>query len=322
MKAIYKYNILFLCVSILFSCAKENKLTVDVSDIGVNLKVDRFDTAFYNTPVDQLGHLKKMYPRLFPTNTPDSIWVAKMQDKDEQELFSETQKLYENFDEQNDRLISLFKHVKYYYEGFEEPTVVTLLTNVNYESKVISRDSLLLISLDVFLGADSPIYDDFPEYIKRNFTNDHIVVAAAAELAKREIPRTNDRTFIARIIQRGKLLYMLDAFLPEENDALKIGYTEAQIHWADFNDVDVWKYFIENDYLFSTDQELSRRFIEEAPFSKFFLANDNESPGKIGAWFGWQIVRAYMQNNEVSLQEMLRTDNAVIFKKSKYKPTK
>jgi len=318
----YKYNLLFLCLMFICSCAKEDKLAVDVSDIGVHLKVDRFDTAFYNTPVDQLERLKKTYPRLFPANTPDSIWVAKMQDKDEQELFAETQKLYKNFDQQNEDLISLFKHVKYYYKGFQEPTVVTLLTNVNYERKVVYADSLLLVSVDVFLGADSPIYSDFPEYIKRSFTNKHMVVAVAAELAKREIPRANDRTFISRIIQQGKTLYMLDAFLPEESDAVKIGYTEAQIKWATFNDVDIWKYFVENEYLFSTDQELSRRFIDDAPFSKFFLANDNESPGKIGAWFGWQIVRAYMQNNEVTLQQMLQTDNAVIFKKSKYKPTK
>ena len=97
---------------------------------------------------------------------------------------------------------------------------------------------------------------------------------------------------------------------------------QEQIDWADYNDVDVWKYFIQNEFLFSTDQELSKRFIENAPFSKFYLANDNESPGKIGAWFGWQIVRAYMQNNNVTLQQMLQTDNEDIFKKSKYKPTK
>ena len=101
-----------------------------------------------------------------------------------------------------------------------------------------------------------------------------------------------------------------------------MGYTQEQIDWAEYNDVDVWKYFIQNEHLFSSDQELSSRFIENAPFSKFYQANDNETPGRIGSWFGWQIVRAYMQNNDVSLQEMLQTDNETIFKKSKYKPIK
>ncbi len=318
----YKYNVLFLCLVVLFSCAKDNKLIVDVSDIEVKVDIKRFDTAFYTTPIDELEGLKETYPYLFPGQVPDSIWTAKMQDKDEQELFAETQKLYKNLDSQKESLTSLFRHVKYYYEGFREPTVVTLLTNVDYESKVVYADSLLFVSLDVFLGVDNPVYADFPEYIKRSFTNEHIVVAVALELARREIPRTNDRTFISRIIQQGKLLYMTDAFLPMVSDVHKIGYSDAQIEWATLNDVAIWKYFVENKYLFSTDQELSRRFIENAPFSKFFLANDNESPGKIGAWFGWQIVRAYIQHNKVSLQQMLQTDNTVIFKKSKYKPTK
>jgi len=318
----YKYNVLFLCLAVLFSCAKEDKLIVDVSDIDVKVDVKRFDTAFYTTPIDELEGLKDAYPYLFPGQAPDSIWTAKMQDKDEQDLFAETQKLYKSFAKESEDLTSLFKHVKYYYEGFREPTVVTLLTNVDYESKVVYADSLLFLSLDVFLGADNPVYADFPDYIKRSFTSEHIVVTVASEFARREIPRTNDRTFISRIIQEGKLLYMTDAFLPKVSDAHKIGYSEAQIEWAAFNDVDIWKYFVENNYLFSTDQELTRRFIENAPFSKFFLANDNESPGKIGVWFGWQIVRVYMQHNKVSLQQMLQTDNTVIFKKSKYKPTK
>jgi len=319
----YKYYALFLCLVLLFSCAEENKLSIDVSNIDATTIVKRFDEAFYTTETAKLGELKAEYPYLFPEPTPDSIWVAKMKDEDEQLLFAETQKLYKEFDDETEQLASLFKHIKYYYKNFKEPKVITILSNVDYESSVIYADSLLLISLDIFLGANSEIYQDFPDYIKRNFTENHLIVAVAEALTEREIPRATDRTFISRIVQRGKLLYMLDAFLPSVDDAHKVGYTQEQIDWANLNDVDIWKYFIENEYLFSTDQELSRRFIDNAPFSKFFLANDNESPGRIGEWFGWQIVRAYMQTNtKVTLQQMLQTDNETIFKKSKYKPIK
>ena len=318
----YKYCALILCSMLLVSCTKQEKLNVDVSDIDATVAIKRFDQAFYTASASKLDELKNEYPYLFPTQTPDSIWVAKMQDQDEQLLFAESQKIYQNFDDESAQLEALFKHIKYYYTTFKEPTVLTVLSNVDYESSVVYADSLLFVSLDVFLGDDSVIYQDFPDYVKRNFTKDHLIVAVAEALAEREIPRPNTRTFISRIIQRGKLLYMIDAFLPNVDDAHKIGYTAAQIEWAKLNDVDIWKYFIENEYLFSTDQELSQRFIDNAPFSKFFLANDNESPGRIGEWFGWQIVRAYMQHNEVTLQQMLQTDNETIFKKSKYKPTK
>jgi uncharacterized protein YjaZ len=65
---------------------------------------------------------------------------------------------------------------------------------------------------------------------------------------------------------------------------------------------------------------LPNQFINLAPFSKFYLEIDNESPGRIGRWIGWQIVRSYMENNKIALQEMLKKDEKEIFENSKYKP--
>ena len=79
---------------------------------------------------------------------------------------------------------------------------------------------------------------------------------------------------------------------------------------------------IENDLLYSTDTQLNKRFIENAPFSKFYLSEDTKSPGRIGQWIGWQIVRSYMVNNDVSLQDLLSMNEEEIFKNSKYKPRK
>jgi uncharacterized protein YjaZ len=52
------------------------------------------------------------------------------------------------------------------------------------------------------------------------------------------------------------------------------------------------------------------------------LEIDRESPGRIGQWLGWQIVKSYMENNDVTLDQLLKTEPTVIFNKSKYKPKK
>lgn len=319
---LYKYIYFFVIVVLLISCEKKNKLDIDVSAIDIDVTVERFEKEFYNSAAENLPDLKQKYPLLFPLSTSDSVWVAKMTDKDELELYSETQKLYDDFSDVQEQLTDLFKHIKYYYPNFKAPTINTLITNVDYENGVVYADSLLLISLDVYLGDTSKIYNDFPKYIKDNFKKDRIVVDVAEAIAEVQIPPSNDRTFISKIIQEGKKKYLLDAYLPTISDALKMGYTQEQIDWADVNDEEVWKYFVQGELLFSTDQELSRRFIDKAPFSKFYLENDSETPGSIGVWFGWQIVRAFMEKNAISLQEMLGTDNEDIFKRSKYKPTK
>ena len=63
------------------------------------------------------------------------------------------------------------------------------------------------------------------------------------------------------------------------------------------NEIFIWKYFIENKLLYDTNRELVNRFINPAPFSKFYLELDRESPGKIGQWIGWNIVKSYVKNN-------------------------
>jgi uncharacterized protein YjaZ len=52
------------------------------------------------------------------------------------------------------------------------------------------------------------------------------------------------------------------------------------------------------------------------------LELDGESPGMLGQYIGWQIVRAYMKNNNVSLQRMLNTSAEAIFNNSRFKPRK
>jgi hypothetical protein len=196
------------------------------------------------------------------------------------------------------------------------------LTNVDYNNKVVLADSLLFISLDVFLGKESEIYQDFPEYIKQNYTKEHMMVSVAEEFSDVLLMPSNDKTFIARMIQEGKKLQMIQAFLPKVAANEIIGYAPEDMTWAADNEEDIWKYFVENTLFYNTDTQLNSRFIEDAPFSKFYLEFDKNSPGRIGSWFGWQIVQSYLKNNEVTLQEMLLTNNEEIFKKSKYKPKK
>jgi hypothetical protein len=87
------------------------------------------------------------------------------------------------------------------------------------------------------------------------------------------------------------------------------------------NEKYVWQYFIEKQVLYQTQLEWVQRFIEPAPFSKFYLQLDNETPGRIGSWLGWQIVNSYMiQFPETPLDELLKMSAQKLFNLSKYKP--
>ena len=316
-----KYFFIFTLLSILFSCNSKDDNQVDVSEIKVAFTIDRFDVDFYTTDESSLLKTKEKYPLFFPKSTPDSVWVNKINNKDEQELFLETQKVFSNIDFLENDLEQLFKHIKYYNPTFKSPKIVTLLTNIDHQNKVLFNGEYLLISLDVYIGKNHQFYADYPSYIKQNFEKENIVV----DVAKAMIPKSNhinDRTFVSKMITEGKKLYLLDRYLPSIDDYQKAGYSAEKNNWAIENEEQVWKYFIENKMLFSTETKLNKRFLELAPFSKFYRSEDTLSPGRIGAWIGWQIVRSYMKHNDVSLQQLLKIPSEEVYKKSKYKPKK
>ena len=316
------YFLFFFLLLFFNSCQKEVKNNIDTSTIEVKFMINRFEQDFYSHKGEDLEELKKKYPILFPENTPDSIWMAKIKDKDEQELYTETQKLYSSFSDIETELRSLFKYITHYNPMFNTPNIITGLSNIDYNYRVIYNQRLVFISLDVYLGSKHPFYSDYPAYIKQNNIRERIVVDVANAIIDSQIKPLTNRSFLAKMIHEGKKLYLLDLYLPLKSDAVRIGYTKQKYNWAITNEEQVWKYFIENNLLYSTDTKLNKRFLEDAPFSKFYLSEDKNSPGRIGQRIGLQIVRSFMDNNDVSLSDLLIKDGEEIFKNSKYKPRK
>jgi gliding motility-associated lipoprotein GldB len=303
------------------SCDKKSKEEKAVEAIPVALKVDRFDQAFFEAKPNELANLKAEYPFFFPEGTPDAVWIDKMQNKDWRALYAEVQKKFPDFNKQTTEIEDLFKHFKYYFPETVMPKIYTVIAEMDYHNKAIYADDKLIIALELYLGKSHQFYT-FPEYLKQNFEERQMMPDIVSSFAVRKIPPPAEKTLLANMIYYGKELCMKDIMLPDYTDAEKMGYTPEQITWSQENESYIWRYFIEEDLLFSTDAKLENRFVNMAPFSKFYLEIDNESPGRIGQWIGWQIVRSFMENNEVSLQEMLKMDAKQIFERSKYKPKK
>ena len=143
----------------------------------------------------------------------------------------------------------------------------------------------------------------------------------ASAFAKKVNSYPRNRSFLSRIIYYGKELYVKDKLLPTQTDAQKINYLAEEYDWAQANEEQIWRYFVENELLYSTDSSLDRKFLDPAPFSKFGLELDSESPARLGRYLGWQIVRAFADKNpKVELNELLQLSADDIFQQSNYKP--
>ena len=302
------------------SCNTTTKKEKEIEAVPVDLKVIRFDKIFFETKPNDLPKIKKEFPFFFPAGNEDAVWLEKMQNPLWRELYTEVQKKFSDFDLYTSQLNTAFKHIKYYFPKSKNPEVYTVISEMDYNNKVIYADSLLIISLEMYLGKEHKFYQ-FPDYIKQNFEPNQMMPDVVEAFSKRVI-KTDAGNFLAAMIHAGKILYLKDVILPEYKDEDKIGYTDTQLLWCQENENYMWRYFIENQLLYDDDPKLIPRFVTPAPFSKFYLEIDNESPGKVGAWTGWQIVRSYMKNNEVSLPQLMQTDAKEIFEKSNYKPKK
>jgi gliding motility-associated lipoprotein GldB len=314
--------IFIITIAIAFvSCDKKSKVENEVEDIPVEIKVERFDKLFFETQPKDLGKLKKQFPFFFPEGNDDSVWLEKMQNPLWRELYTEVERKYSNFEPVQKELENLFKHIKYNFPETKTPKVITVISEMDYTNKVIYTDSLLIISLELYLGKEHKFYQ-FPKYLKQNFEERQMMPDVVSAFSMQKTAPPIDKNLLSQMIYFGKELYLKDVLLPDYDDADKIGYTPEQIKWCEENESYMWRYFLEKEMLYSDDSKLDSRFISEAPFSKFYLEIDNESPGRVGTWIGWQIVRSYMKNNEVPIEQLLKMNAKEIFEKSKYKPKK
>ena len=315
-----KYVILGLCLGLLVSCT--SSIEKEIRQIPMEFEFHRFDKVFANASEEDLTEIKKTYSLFLDPSLPDSFWIEKLNDTLQIELEQEVIKAFPEDEPIYELVKNVFQHVKYYFPRFEPPTVYTSTTDVAYESKVILAGQNMVIGLDNYLGSKHYFYEGIQNYFRENMNPNRMSVDIATELASYTVAPIQDRTFLSQMIYFGKVLYMTDFWVPDAPDSVIIGYTEDEWEWALENEEDIWRYFIERELLYSTESGLKQRFIDNAPFSKFYLEIDNESPGRIGAYMGWQIVTSYMKRNDVSMEELAILDADLIYKNSNYKPRK
>lgn len=311
-----------LTAILFFGCAKDSGIEKNINAVPITVEILRFDKVFGTAHLNDLPDLKRSYPVFFPKQFHDTIWEMKMNDSLTQQLYVEVMKKYWSERKLKADLEGLFKHIKYYFSNFKTPNVVTANSDVDYRNKIFIADNMLVISLDNYLGSDHFFYEGIPSYVVENMKESQIISDVASIYSQMYVPKIQSRTFLAQMIYYGRILYLKDLWLPNASDEVKIGYSQEKLKWIQENETEIWRNFVENEYLYSTNPKLVSRFIDPAPFSKFYLEIDNDSPGMVGRFIGWQIVKSYMDKNNVGLDKLLTISEEEIFKKSKYKPKK
>jgi hypothetical protein len=336
-----RYVIIFfiLLIAPAITSCKKNHYKVNTASINVKIEIKRLEMDLFTLNPDEITikvpSLKQKYNGFlqfysYVINTGDindssfgDFLVRFCTDKQNNEVYSLTMKLFPDVKKIEDELQEAFRHYLYYFPKKIVPSVFTCITGFN--NSIITGDSVLGIGLDRYLGADCEYYPrlEIYKYIAARMTRENIVPdamygwgASEWEFSTLNYPADN---VLAGMIHNGKLKYFEKCMLPETADELIFGFTPAQMKFCRKNESLMWQYLVENDLLFNSDQFTIRKLTGEAPFTSYFT---NESPGRAAIWLGFRIVELYMMRNPgISIEEMMKdSDVQGILEKAKYSP--
>ena len=182
-------------------------------------------------------------------------------------------------------------------------------------------DSVLVIAIDMYLGVDNEHYNSvaIPMYMRMRLDEPFISVDGMRAVAHYELEKTPQplQNLLDHLILHGKVAYFLEQMLPKTDLAIRFGYTPEQLVWAKKNEKTVWAYLVGEKLLYEQNAFKYRAFVSESPTVQMFPG----SPGRIGHYLGYRIVKKYMENTGKTLPELLtETDSQEILKLSNYRP--
>ncbi len=324
-----KWLLLLVFTALLTACQSSRDLDVDVSQTEVDaVEIRRYEKAVFKLNPDfTAGDVVSLHEE-FPFFVDEHVDSAELyalreyvNDPVNRDLYLAVKEKYPETSDLENQLRDMFRHMKYYFPRFKPPTVYSYVSSLSYDNSMIYRDSVMVIGLDMFLGKEASFYNmaGFPRYVSRWFVSERIVPAACNAMVSPLIPQAQNPSLLDYMVQKGKLLYLMDAMMPQKADKYKIRYTDAQIKWIEEYEVYVWGLIVDKDLLFSKERPKIKSFIDDAPFTSTI---SKEAPPRLAEWLGWQLIRKYMdENTGVSIQELIRNTNHMeILKKSRYKP--
>jgi len=336
---------------ILFYSCKSGKERPDISNIQIDLKVHRFEQQLFSidsaAPKPGLKQLIKKYPDFAPLFVSNVLGLGPITDSNRiiesgirrfihlsTPVYDRSEKIYRNFKSIDKELKIAFRYLKYYYPSYPIPEIYTTIGPLDALPPLSNGEpspnfmgpGFLAIGLQFYLGADEPLYSDevfstniVPTYRSRRFSKEYIAADVMKLVLDDIYPDSSRRLPLGeQFIERGKRLYILGSLLPDAHDTILIGYTSKQLEWCQKNEREIYNFFLQQNLLFERDLARIMPFISDGPYTQGMPEN---SPGNIGAFLGWQMVKSYHEKMKtISIQQLMKVPAADIIRDSGYKP--
>ncbi|MDZ7635462.1 MAG: hypothetical protein U5L72_13935 [Bacteroidales bacterium] len=321
------------------TACRRDPYNVNLSGIECDLSVRDLGRDIFETPPNELaekaewlkleyGSALNTYSTVIGLGDPSderwkSAFILFATDMRNLDLWDEVKRVWPETGPLEKELENAFRHYRYYFPERIVPQVVTCISVFN--NSIIVDDSLLMVSLDRYLGAGSGYYPTLGifSYQARKMTPAYAASDCMYAWASTEWDYNNagygTKTLLNTMLHEAKLVYFTKRMMPALADTVLHGFTGRQMKFCETGEGEIWEYLVSNDLLFSTDGFLIRKFTGEAPFTSYFT---EESPGRAVVWTGFRIIESYMNNNpDVTLEQLMAmNDLQAIMTGARYNP--
>ena len=226
---------------------------------------------------------------------------------------------FANVDSIQNALNIAFSRLHYLYPDWVIPTVYLFISGFN--SSVVYYDNMLGVGVDMYLGSDYSYYNQVVyDYQKSTMEKEYVVRDIMSMYLTYNIAYNSEyNRLLEQMIFRGKQLFLLSQLLPDTPAWQVIGYTPEQWTWCEQYERAIWNRIMEKRDLFKTESRILNSYMNEGPFTAEVT---QDSPGRLGLWVGWQIVKSYMHHNQdITIHDLINEGDAQkILEQSFYKP--
>lgn len=187
---------------------------------------------------------------------------------------------------------------------------------------VMFVDSVMLIALNHYLGAESDAYEGFPLYLRlvkepRLMPYDIVEAMVATDYPYQD----GNPTALSRMLYEGALVAARLEGTEGGNPADAVAYRPEQMQFVEEEEANLWRTLVGRGYLFDTSVTTIDKLVAPAPNTSIL---DPRSPGRAGRWLGYRIVEKYRRKHpEVTLEQLLQPSfytNPEVLGESGYNP--
>lgn len=309
-KIVFTLFSLFVLVAFIVSCDSSTSKTTSLKINRLDLELSKYSTM---TPQEQqridstMSRGITVIKMMFNIGHPDDSAFVKYVHSEAVKQFSPlVETKFPNLDDLEVAMGGVKQNMAKDLPEVKMADLYTFVSPYNQSIYIPDGDSTMLIALNHYLGKEHEVYKGrFEEYQCRLKEPQYIpydVVETLLATTFIYMP-TGEETLLNKMLYAGAIAEAKMRLIPDASLALALGYDDEQLEWLEDNQQKAWEALVSKNLLYSKSYMDIEKLLNPSPATAILHP---EAPGRAGRYFGYKIVKAYLEKNpQTTLSQLL-----------------